>query len=343
MSPGLTLAGGRASRLRRQMLRDAVEENLAAIEGRRPRRLVVRRIGWGVGAAAVAAVLVVAGAMHSLSDSNGKTPAATADTLPETQAFTIPAPEPPVFPAPRGIDPSVFHLGIHKVVIDPGHGGSDPGAMTGDIVEKQVTLDIAHRLGGLLRGAGFVVTLTRQSDDTVSLQQRVASANAVGGDVFISIHVNSIPVAIRRGVETYYLGPTSDPGVEKLAGAENSGSGYSLADFRHLLEGVYTEIRQEESRRFALAVQGKLFAVLHRTNPELENRGVKTAPFVVLVGTEMPSVLAEVSCVSNPDEARLLGEDTYRDDIAKALAAGVRAFAAERSGATIASRHTETR
>jgi N-acetylmuramoyl-L-alanine amidase len=134
----------------------------------------MRRIGWRVGAATVGAMLIVAGAMRSLSDSKGKAPAATADTLPETQAFAIPAPEPPVFPAPRAIDPSVFHLGIRKVVIDPGHGGSDPGAMTGEIVEKEVTLDIARRLGVLLRAAGFVVTLTRQSDDTLSLQQRVA-------------------------------------------------------------------------------------------------------------------------------------------------------------------------
>ena len=337
MSPGFALASARG-RMRRQMLRDAVEENLAVIEGRRPRRLVVRRIGWGAAAVAIVAVLVAAGALRAVSDSKSRPPAATADTLPETQALIIPAPEPPAFPVPRAIDPSVFHLGIRKVVIDPGHGGSDPGAMTGGIVEKEVTLDIARRLAALLRAAGFVVTLTRLSDATLSLQDRVAAANAAGGDVFISIHVNSIPVAIRRGVETYYLGPTSDAGVEKLAGAENSGSGYSLADFRHLLEGVYTEVRQEESRRFALAVQGKLFAVLHRANPELENRGVKTAPFVVLVGTAMPSVLAEVSCVSNPEEARRLGEDDYRADIANALAAGIRAFAAERSGAAVAAR-----
>jgi N-acetylmuramoyl-L-alanine amidase len=328
----------RTRRLKRQMLRDAVADNLATIAGRPPSRLGVRRVRWGVWAAAAGVALLIAGVLQSLSAPRSGARGARLDVLPQARALAVPASAPTLFEAPRAIDPALFHLGIRKVVIDPGHGGSDPGAMTGHVAEKDITLDLAHRLATLLRAAGFTVTLTREGDETLSLQQRVEIANAAEGDLFLSIHVNSIPVAIRRGVETYYLGPATDPGVEKLAGAENSGSGYSLADFRHLLEGVYTDVRQEESRGFALAVQGKLFAVLHRANPDLEDRGVKKAPFVVLVGTQMPSVLAEVSCISNPDELQLLEQDAYRQDIARALAAGVRAYAARRNDSLVARR-----
>jgi N-acetylmuramoyl-L-alanine amidase len=164
------------------------------------------------------------------------------------------------------------------------------------------------------------------------------SANDAHGDLFLSIHVNSIPTPVRRGVETYVLGTTTDPRVEKLAGAENSGSGYSLADFRRLLEGVLLDVRQDESRRFGQAVQNQMFATLRRSNPELEDRSVKQAPFVVLVGTEMPGVLAEVSCLSNPEDTLLLKDGNYRQSIAEALAAGVRDYAASRERATTIAR-----
>ena len=337
---GLDLASParRRHRLKRQMLRDALQENLEIIDGRPRARGAAKRAGWLSWMVAAAAAVLLIGAVRSVSVARGRSPAHPGDLLPAAESFTIPAPDSAGFAAPQAIDPALFRLAVRKVVIDPGHGGTDPGAMTAGISEKEITLDVARRLARLLQGAGFIATLTRDGDQTLSLQDRVASANAAGGDVFLSIHVNSIPVAIRRGVETYYLGPTSDPGVEKLAGAENSGSGYSLSDFRRLLAGVYADVRLDESRRFADAVQGRLFAALHRANPELEDRGVKKAPFVVLVGTEMPSVLAEVSCISNPEELRLLGEDRYRQDIAKALAAGVRAYAYARSGIVVAHR-----
>ncbi len=235
---------------------------------------------------------------------------------------------------PRAIDPAVFRLAVRKVVLDPGHGGSDPGAIAGGVREKDLTLDIARRVAALLAGQGLSVVLTRDGDETRSLQQRVEIANAARGDIFLSIHVNSIPTERRRGVETYYLGAATDPTVERLAGAENSGSGYSLADFRHLLEGVYVDVRHDESRRLAQAVQGRLFAALAHDNPQLEDRGVKQAPFVVLVGTEMPSVLAEVACISNHEDAELLHQGSYRQEIAASLAASVRRYAAAREPQT---------
>ena len=338
MALDLASPARRRHRLKRQMLRDALQENLEIIDGRPRARIASKRGAWLSWTVAAAAAVLLIGTVRSVSVARGRAPAAPGDSLPAAESFTMPAPDSAGFAAPQAIDPALFRLAVRKVVIDPGHGGTDPGAMTAGISEKEITLDVARRLAKLLQGAGFIATLTRDADQTLSLQDRVATANAAGGDVFLSIHVNSIPVAIRRGVETYYLGPTSDPGVEKLAGAENSGSGYSLSDFRRLLAGVYADVRLDESRRFAEAVQGRMFAVLHRANPELEDRGVKKAPFVVLVGTEMPSVLAEVSCISNPEELRLLGEDRYRQDIAKALAAGVRAYAYARSGTVVARR-----
>lgn len=326
------------------MLREAVAENLATIEGLLPRpRAHTSRgswLGWAL-LAAVGLSLVVT--LKPTSAGRGRSqPDGTAGSgstsLPDGEAARE---TPPALDAPRAIDPALFRLAVKRVVIDPGHGGSDPGAMMRGMREKEITLDIARRFAALLRADGFEAVLTREGDDTLTLHQRVQAANAAKADVFISIHVNSIPTPDRRGVETYVLGPTSDPHVERLAGAENSGSGYSLSDFRRLLEGVYVDVRHDESRRFAQAVQGNMFATLRRVNPELEDRSVKQAPFVVLVGTEMPGVLTEVSCISNDEDARLLRQGEYREEIAEALARGVRAYAAARGkGAAVARRGT---
>ncbi|MCB1054353.1 MAG: N-acetylmuramoyl-L-alanine amidase, partial [Acidobacteria bacterium] len=146
-------------------------------------------------------------------------------------------------------------------------------------------------------------------------------------DIFVSIHVNWIEQREIRGVETYFLGATDDPYLRAIAAAENKDSGYSLADFRSIMEGVYAGVRQDESRRLAQAVQRQLFASLKGVNPALRNRGVKTAPFVVLVSSEMPAVLVEVSCLSNDEEAALLTKPLYREYIARALSSGIRDYA----------------
>lgn len=236
------------------------------------------------------------------------------------------------FRAPRAIEPNLFHLQIKKVVLDPGHGGNDPGSMTGDgFAEKEITLDIALKLRDLLVKDGIEVVLTRSEDRYITLRDRAEAANATRGDLFVSIHVNSIPVANERGVETYCAGEAESPAIEQLAGAENRESGYSLADFRKLLEGVYAGVRQNESRQLAEAVQRNLFHSLKRVNPKLEDRGVKTAPFLVLVATEMPGILAEVSCMSNEEEVRLLRSAEYRAQIAGALHRGIRAYDSKRA------------
>jgi N-acetylmuramoyl-L-alanine amidase len=130
-----------------------------------------------------------------------------------------------------------------------------------------------------------------------------------------------------HGMETYYLGPTNDPSLTKLAAAENTGSGYSMADLRKLLDGIYADARRDESLQLASTVQQQLFRQLRGDDPGLSNWGVKRAPFVVLVATDMPAVLAEVGCISNDKEAVMLGRPEYRQKIAEALFHGIHAYA----------------
>lgn len=235
--------------------------------------------------------------------------------------------EPPLT-APVPIDLAVFPLRVKRIMLDPGHGGKDAGAsIPNGLTEKEVALDVALRLRRLLEQAAFEVVMTRDKDETIPLAQRTALANAKGADLFISIHVNWIDRGHARGMETYYLGPTEDPVLLQLAAQENRDSGYSLADFRRLLDGIYLSVRRDESRRLAESVQRTLVRSLHPKNPALVNRGVKTAPFAVLVGTNMPAILAEVACLSNAAEARLLATSQYRQDLAQALFQGIRAYA----------------
>jgi len=327
-----------ADRLKRQMLREAVRENLEVIEGRPPAGL--RRGGLWVrravrATALVAIPLALFASINAFSGGGGSSPEVV--VVPQRTAppaAAEPAIETVAWPAPRSIDPTLFHLDVKTIVLDAGHGGADPGAIAGDgLAEKEIALDIAERVAGKLRGGLFRVVMTRTGDETVSLRERSRRARAAGGDVLVSIHLNSIPRPEERGIETYYLGPTDDPVIRRLASAENGSSGYSLSDFKGLLEGVYVGVRQAESRRLAESVQGELVTSLRKVTPGLRDRGVKSAPFVVLIATEMPGILAEVSCVSHAEEARLLRDGAFREAIADALARGVRGYADARNHA----------
>ena len=223
---------------------------------------------------------------------------------------------------------SAFPLAVKRVVLDAGHGGSDPGATAEKLAEKEITLDIGRRLRQLLEQKGFEVVVTRPDDRTVPLRDRARMANASKSDIFVSIHVNAIVKhTASHGVETYYLGATSDPSLTRLAAAENHGSGYSIADLRKLLDGIYADARRDESRELASIVQQKLHSGLRQSLPGLENWGVKRAPFIVLVATDMPAVLAEVGCISNQREAAMLKQPHYRQKIAEALFDGIHAYA----------------
>jgi N-acetylmuramoyl-L-alanine amidase len=324
--------------LKRQLLREVVRENVDLIEGRLPRRLRRRnRLPAAVRLALV--FLLCAGLIGLWRLLPARAAVQAAGPLP------APAVQPPAGPGPGegaaavslegapALDAAVFPLAVHRVVIDPGHGGDSLGTHTPGLVEKEITLDIAGRLRRLLADDHFEVVMTRQADRKVELEERTRLANQSGGDIFVSIHVNWIANRDSRGIETYYLGATNDPYLTRLAAAENRDSGYSLADTRQILERIYAGVRQDKSRKLAEKMQESLYHSLRKLNPELEDRGVKAAPFIVLLTTDMPAILAEVSCLSNEDEARLLSKPLYRQYIAEALAQGVRSYADAAAGA----------
>jgi N-acetylmuramoyl-L-alanine amidase len=229
---------------------------------------------------------------------------------------------------PRPIDRSAIPLAIKRIVIDPGHGG-EPGATSqSGVAEKEITLDVALRLRRLMAHDPYEVLLTRETDRAISLDKRVNFANEHKADLFVSIHANWMEPKTIRALETYYIGPADDPATLKLASMENKDSGYSLSDYKQILEKIYVDARHDESRSLAKTIQTKLHRSLKLVNPILENRGVKTAPFVVLIGTQMPAILVEIACLSNEDEVKLLTKEDYRENIALALVQGIRSYAA---------------
>jgi len=274
----------------------------------------------------------VAPAMIALAEPAPGVAAAESGTLASVPAQGEPLHEVPYF-APQPLDPAVFPLGIKKVILDPGHGGDDLGAVgSSGIAEKEITLDIALRLRRLMEHARFEVLLTRKTDEKLALAQRADFANSSGADIFISIHVNSLNIPRLRTVETYYLGPTKNPLSIQLASVENRESGYSLGDYRRLLEKIYLDVRRDESHKLAEVIHRELYYSMSQINGLLENRGIKTAPFIVLVATEMPAILVEVSCLSNEEEARQLASPDYREKIAEALFRGIHSYAATLNG-----------
>ena len=320
------------AQLKRQIVSQTVAENLALIEGH---RRLLRRRRSRLRARQAAFLLVLSGIAASVLPSlpvSEPTPAtvaaAWAGPPPEAEA-PRPAAEPirAAGAAVERIDPSVFPLAVRHVVLDPGHGGEDLGTRNGDLREKDLTLDVALRLRALLEAEGLRVSMTRDADRTLVLRERSELANRVDADVFVSIHINWIATRQVRGVETYYLGPTEDPELNALARRENQHSGYALADQNNIIRGVILTAQHERSRRLAGLVHGALYRSLRPINPRLEDRGVKSAPFVVLVGTEMPAILAEVSCLSNAEEVELLARPLYRGHIAEALFRGILGYA----------------
>ncbi len=220
---------------------------------------------------------------------------------------------------------TLFGLGIHTVVIDPGHGGRDPGAVGAlGTREKDITLDVARRLKQRLgRNEGLRIYLTRDTDQTVSLSDRVKYANAIGADLFIAIHVNALPRKDLNIIETYSFGPTADEVTLQLAQRENAASMYSSGDFRKLIQKIGDTMKQQESIALATAIQRSLFSNIRKYDKDVHNWGVKVAPFVVLLNVEAPAVLSEISCISNKIEEEKLKTTDYREKIASFIEKGV--------------------
>lgn len=331
----------RRTGLRQELVRQVVAENVAVASGQLPlptaenlaRRQQRRRALW----AAIVPIALVASfflwRLRPLEAESGppeNAPATLAPGAPENAAALVPRDDEARLTT-RQLTPigaEVFGLKIHRIVIDPGHGGSDTGTTIGRLHEKDLTLDIASRLRARLLEQNFEVHMTRTNDATLTLKERSEMANLLGAHLFVSVHINWLPGSrSKTGVETYFVGATEDPELLELARRENAHTGYDMNDNNQLLKKLFTDARQHNSQAFAQRVQQLLFSSLKPNHPGLIDRGVKQAPFVVLVGTTMPAILAEVACLSSDQDAELLGRPFYRESIAEALSRGIRRYA----------------
>lgn len=216
-------------------------------------------------------------------------------------------------------------LKVNRIVIDAGHGGHDYGTIGPDgVLEKDVVLDVALRLSKLVQQRlSAEVVLTRSDDTFIPLQERTQIANDHKADLFLSIHANSSPAREVGGTETFFLNFTNSPEALNVAARENAGSEKSVGELKDLIQTITLNDKIEESHTFAEDIQNAIQAQAARSNVAARNRGVKRAPFVVLIGASMPSVLAEIGFLSNPRDESNLGKPEYRQRIAEALYKGL--------------------
>ena len=259
-----------------------------------------------------------------------------AEPVPAVAAAPVVAPTPvalmPPAPPARNVAGGLslarqLGLGVSRIVIDPGHGGHDPGAYAGGINEAELVLDVALRLEKLLaKLPGVDVVLTRRENTFIPLQERTALANRENADLFLSIHANASTLPAARGVETYFLNFASNQNAAAVAARENATSEQTMGALQDVVKAIALNSKRDESRDFATYVQREMMDSLKAANKTLKDLGVKQAPFVVLIGASMPSVLAEISFLTNPQEAKLLKGSSYRQKIAQALFDSVREY-----------------
>jgi N-acetylmuramoyl-L-alanine amidase len=218
-------------------------------------------------------------------------------------------------------------LGVRKIVIDPGHGGKDPGAIANGLKEKDVVLALAKKMRKHLeQNLGYEVLLTRQDDTYLSLEERTAIANGNNADLFISIHINAHPTSSVHGLETYFLNLTSSKEAMRVAAFENATSELQMSDLQDVLADIMKNSKIKESSRLAQNVHSTLISGLGDAGHHLKDLGVKQAPFYVLIGAEMPSILMEVAFISNPKEAKKLGDDNFLQSVAVKASQGIEAY-----------------
>ena len=217
---------------------------------------------------------------------------------------------------------------LRKIVIDPGHGGKDPGAIgVGGVAEKDIVLAVARKLAlKLKRGMGVEVVLTRNDDSFVDLKDRTAIANAEQADLFISLHVNASPNTDARGLETYYLDNTTDEAANRLAARENAVARSSVTDIQFILSDMIQNLKLEDSITLANRLHASVVSYVGRRYGEVRDLGVKKALFYVLVGARMPSVLVEMFFVTHRSEGRALSKEAYQEAIADALFEGIKKY-----------------
>ena len=255
-------------------------------------------------------------------DTKPHKPPAEEKRVPPPKA-TKPAPEPPKTPQPVP-DPSLAQqlgLSVKTIVIDPGHGGKDPGAVSQTRQEKQIVLSLSKTLRDILVKKGYNVRLTRETDVFIPLRKRTQFARNQKADLFISIHTNASISNQAAGIETYYLALASDESARITAMRENAGAEYNMKELDALVGRILKESKSTESRRLAEVIQAQL-----ASGKQVKNRGVKHAPFVVLIGTKVPAVLVEVGFISNPTEGKKLTTKAYQRQLATAIAKGIEQY-----------------
>ncbi len=276
-----------------------------------------------------------AASVASAEGKNPPKPVETAKALPKSEPIKV------ARPIPGGAHSLTRALGlkIGRILLDPGHGGHDTGTIgPAGLMEKELTLDLAERLGKLIEeGLGSEVVYTREDDSFVSLEDRAVLANNSGADLFLSIHANSSKATRVTGVETYYLSLTNDADALAVAARENAVSQETVSDLQGLVRKIALNEKVDESKEFATRVQSALSKGLAPKKTVQFNRGVKKAPFVVLIGADMPSILTEVTFLSNPDEEKRLKAPEYRQKIAEALYKGIAGYVDTMSGVKVAS------
>lgn len=339
--PTLAAAGGRPGATRAQMPRSAekktptkpareepVKETAAATEEPKPSR--------GTGEKETASLK--SPALPMKPSRVAETPTKTASEPPAPAAVK---PPPPTEAGSRTLT-RALGLKIGRIVIDPGHGGHDTGTIgpTG-LCEKDLVLDVGLKLKKLLEEkTGAEVIMTRSDDTFIPLEERTAIANEKGADLFISIHANASRDRSARGIETYYLNFTSSPEALEVAARENATSQESVHQLQDLIKKIALTEKIEESQDFAAQVQREVYLRLKKLTGAQKDRGIKKAPFVVLIGANMPSVLAEISFLTNPRDEKLLKKSDHRAQIAEALYKGVASYVGSLGGVKVAYKET---
>ncbi len=214
-------------------------------------------------------------------------------------------------------------LGVGKIVIDPGHGGKDPGALAFGLKEKDIVLKVAKNLAHhLKKDMNADVILTRDSDTFLSLEERTAIANTNDADLFISLHINAHPSPKVKGFETYFLNLSTNDEAMRVAARENATSAHQMSDLEDILSDIMQNSKINESSRLAQQVHNSIANGLD-TPYTVKDMGVKQAPFYVLIGAGMPAILIELAFISNPEDARLLGDDTFIDKMTAEISQGI--------------------
>lgn len=218
-------------------------------------------------------------------------------------------------------------LGVRKIVIDPGHGGKDPGAIANGLKEKDIVLALSKKLKEELeKSFGYEVLLTRKDDNYISLEERTAIANGNNADLFISLHINAHPASSIHGLETYFLNLTSSKEAMRVAAFENATSELQMSDLQDVLADIMKNSKIKESSRLAQNVHNTLISGLGDAGFPLKDLGVKQAPFYVLIGAEMPAILIEVAFISNPNEAKRLADKRFLQSVASRASQGIEAY-----------------